>query len=112
MTQPTNQTRWIVITPTICQGDVPAYWEEGDRKTDPRRPVTYPTEREAWKEVADTQIMKLQAFLDDEDLPDDEVPEFEPEDYICPCTIDTDGAITTEAHGVLYDPNNPKTWDF
>lgn len=88
-------TRWIVVTPTICQGDVPAYWEDSE-------PVTYATEREAWKEIADTQIMKLQAFIEDGD--DNEVPDFTPEDYVVACDVLPDGAITTSDHGVLFDP--------
>ena len=92
--------RWIVVTPTICQGDVPAYWGEGDE------PVTYATEREAWKEVADTQIMKLNEFIDDETRDLDEVPEFEPEDYVIECDVHPDGVIATGPHGVLFDPKN------
>ena len=90
--------RWIIVTPTVCQGDIPAYWDEGDE------PITYATEREAWKEVADTQIMKLNEFIDDETRDHDEVPEFQPEDYVIPCDVHSDGAITTEDHGVLFDP--------
>ena len=108
MTNPTQHTaenktstpRWIIITPTACEGDVPAYWESVDRL---RIPVTYPTLREAYKEIADTQIMKLQEFIDNEDLEDDEVPEFEPEDYILPCDVYPDGVITTDPHGIFYD---------
>lgn len=88
--------RWIIITP--CQGDVPAYWDEHDN------PITYATEREAWKEVADTQIMKLREFIDDETRDPDEVPEFEPEDYVIPCDLYPDGVITTDRHGTFYDP--------
>lgn len=89
-TEPKNQ--WIIVTPTMCQGDVPAYWDETNK------PVTYATEREAWKEVADTQTMKLREFIDNE------VPEFEPEDYIIACKVHPNGVITTEAHGVFFDP--------
>lgn len=91
------QNCWIIVTPTICQGDVPAYWGEGDK------PITYATEREAWKEVADTQIMMLQNFIDDEDCDEDEVPEFEVEDYVIACNVHPDGVITTD-HGVFFDP--------
>jgi hypothetical protein len=97
---PEPMNRWIIVTPTLCQGDVPAYWGEGDE------PITYATEREAWKEVADTQIMMLQNFIDDETLDPDEVPEFEPEDYVCECTVHPDGSITTETHDPLFDPKN------
>jgi hypothetical protein len=95
-TEPKN--RWIIVTPTVCQGDVPAYWDGDDK------PVTYATQREAWKEIADTQIMKLQEFIDDDTRDDDEVPEFEPEDYVTDCCIYPDGVIATETHGVFFDP--------
>jgi hypothetical protein len=98
---PEPKNRWIIVTPTICQGDIPAYWDEDDK------PVTYATQREAWKEIADTQIMKLQEFIDDETRDDDEVPEFEPEDYIIPCDVHPDGVIATETHGVFFDPTEP-----
>lgn len=81
---PEPKNRWIIVTPTVCQGDVPAYWDEDNK------PVTYATAREAWKEIADTQIMKLQ--------------EFEPEDYVIDCCIYPDGVIATETHGVFFDP--------
>jgi len=90
--------RWVVVTPTVCQGDIPAYWGEGDE------PITYATEREAWKEVADTQIMKLNEFIDDETRDSDEMPEFEPEDYVINCDVHPDGTITTGHHGILFDP--------
>lgn len=96
----TIKHRWIVVTPTVCQGDIPAYWGEGDE------PITYATEREAWKEIADTQIMKLNEFIDDETSDPDEVPEFEPEDYVIDCDVHPDGVITTGHHGVLFDPKN------
>lgn len=97
------ENRWIIVTPTVCQGDIPAYWDETEK------PVTYATQREAWKEVADTQIMKLQEFIDDETRDNDEVPEFEPEDYVTPCCIHPDGVITTEHHGTFYDPNEDQS---
>jgi len=95
--------RWIIIAPTACEGDIPAYWEENDEGL--RVPVTYASLREAYKEIADTQIMKLQEFIDNEDLPEDEVPEFEPEDYVLPCDVYADGVITTDPHGNFYDPS-------
>jgi hypothetical protein len=91
------RNRWIVVTPTLCQGDVPAYWDGDDK------PLTYATEREAWKEVADTQIMKLQEFIEDESRNPDEEPEFEPEDYVIECNVYSNGVITT-TQGVLFDP--------
>lgn len=99
ITKPYCKRRWIVVTPTLCQGDVPGYWGEDDK------PLTFETEREAWKEVADTQIMKLQEFIDDETRSHDEVPEFEPEDYVIACDVHPYGMITT-THGVLFDPKN------
>lgn len=96
--------RWIIVTPTMCQGDVPAYWDENDEGDN--KPVTYATEREAWKEVADTQIMKLREFIDDETRDPAEVPEFETEDYVIPCDLYPDGVITTDRHGTFYDPAN------
>jgi hypothetical protein len=94
-------SRWIVVTPTMCQGDIPAYWDAHNN------PVTYATKRDAWREVAETQIMKLVAFKKEtysRSGDPDEVPDFTPEDYVIPCDVHSDGVITTEDHGVLFDP--------
>jgi hypothetical protein len=98
-THPTR--RWIIITPTLCEGDIPAYWTTNEEGL--RVPLTHGSLRDAYKEIADTQIMKLQEFIDNEDLDEDEVPEFEPEDYILPCEVYPNGVITTEPHGTFYD---------
>jgi len=95
-TEPKN--RWI----TLING-TPSTWESGDGND---RPVTYATEREAWKDLADFQIMRLQDFIDDDTRDDDEVPEFEPEDYVVPCTVYPDGHIEGE-DGTIYDPKEP-----
>jgi hypothetical protein len=89
-----NKTQlWTVLTETICEGRIPAYYEETETG---RIPVTFSSEREAWKEIADFQILRLQAFIEDESRPEDETPEFEPEDYPVPCTRLPDGRIVTE----------------
>jgi hypothetical protein len=98
-TEPAN--RFIVLTETMCDGTIPAFWESNGKDSD--RPLTYATAREAWKEIADFQIMRLQSFIDDDTRDPDETPEFEPEEYVLPCEVYIDGHIEGE-DGTIYDP--------
>jgi hypothetical protein len=69
---------FVVITPTICQGDVMAGHEIGD--DDIPMPVVFDTEEEAWKEIADIMVTGLKQFIDGER--DFEDTGWTPEDYV------------------------------
>ena len=99
-TEPTN--RFIVLTETLSTGLIPAYWESTGNDPD-HRPITFATARDAWKEVADFQIMRLQAFIDDDTRDPDETPEFDPEDFVFPCKVYPDGRIE-DSDGTIDDP--------
>jgi hypothetical protein len=99
-TEPTN--RFIALTETMCDGVIPEFWEH--TKDTPDRPITFATQREAWKEIADFQIMRLQDFIDDDTRDDDEMPEFEPDGWVVPCTLYPDGRIEGADGTPIYDP--------
>ena len=48
---------FIILTPTLCEGAVPAWWDEDGF------PVTYESEREAQLEIATMMLEKLQQFI-------------------------------------------------
>lgn len=72
---------------TLCQGTIPAWYDENEL------PVTYSTELEAQREIADHQITLLGQFLAGERDFDDAIT---PDDFILPVTIWPDGSISIE----------------
>lgn len=54
---------FVVITPTLCQGDTMAWAIEDEEGV---FPDVYDTEEEAWKEIADSMITELQQFVSGE----------------------------------------------
>jgi hypothetical protein len=95
--------KWIILTNTICQGDIPAWFDDTDR------PVLFDTEKEAAEEMLSEHIDKLEHQL--EELKTgvrqrDEV-DWHCEDWIEACTLDDNGTISTERNDSLY---NPKTY--
>lgn len=52
-----SKPAFIILTPTLCEGAVPAWWDEHGF------PVTYETEREAQVEIAKMMLEKIQQFL-------------------------------------------------
>lgn len=97
--------RWIIVVHTLCMGDQPAWWDIHEDQTESpgysSRPLTYATEREAWKEIADDYMTKLSEFLEDESQESFDLSS----DYsVMACTVHEDGVITTEDHGKFYDP--------
>ena len=93
---------WLIVSPISgTQDAVIGYWEvgEGGKQT----PLTYDTQREAWRQIVEDQIWKLQEFMENEGLADERVPEFQPENTVCSCTIHPDGSITSESYGLLFD---------
>jgi len=101
---------WIIITPISGTKDaVVGYWEVGGGGK--QTPMTYATQREAWKQIVEDQIWRFEEFIEDDRLPDGKVPEFLPKNTVCPCTLNPDGSITTESYGLLFD-GIPRESDF
>ena len=101
---------WIIITPISSTKDaVVGYWEVGGGGK--QTPMTYATQREAWKQIVEDQIWRFEEFIKDDRLPDGKVPEFLPKNTVCPCTLNPDRSITTESHGLLFD-GIPRESDF
>lgn len=49
--------KFIIITPTICQGDIPAWFESNDGE--PERPMVFDTEKDAAVYMLEERIAKL-----------------------------------------------------
>lgn len=103
----TSESRYIIMTNPAFSGETPSVWES-PADGGPDHPVTYATQREAWKEAADFLIMSLQAFIEDDTRPDDEEPDLGSSDYVIPCTVFPDGRIEGEG-GTIFDPELPSS---
>ena len=84
--QPTRSA-YAIFTQTICEGLVPAWYEETGF------PVIYDTEVEAQCEIADTLMEQLRQFLEGEREFHDAITT---EDFILPVDVWPDGSISTE----------------
>jgi hypothetical protein len=84
--QPTRSA-YAIFTRTICEGLVPAWYEETNL------PVVYATELEAQREIADDLMERLQQFLNGERAFDDAIST---DDLILPVDVWPDGSISTE----------------
>lgn len=84
--QPTRSA-YSIFTQTICQGLVPAWYDENDL------PVVYPTEHEAQREIANDFIVQLRQFLNGERDFDDAISI---DDIILPVDVWPDGSISIE----------------
>ncbi len=92
----------MIVSPISGTNDaVVDYWEIGSAGK--QTPMIFTTQRKAWKQIVEDQIWKLQEFMEDETLPDGKVPEFQPENTVCTCTIHPDGSISTESYGLVFD---------
>jgi hypothetical protein len=93
------QDKWIILTSTLCQGTIPAWFG------DDGRPVVYDTQKAAYTEMLQEHIVALQSQLEDyknDQRGADEI-DFECQDWVEPCTISDDGCIKLES-GEIYDP--------
>lgn len=80
---------WVVITPTICQGDIMAWSTEDGKGND--LPDVYETKEDAWREIAETMVIELQQFIDEErEL---KYTDFDTQDYVVMYQEDKDGTI-------------------
>ncbi len=84
--QPTRSA-FTIFTRTICEGMVPAWYDETNF------PVVYATELEAQREIADDLMERLQQFLNGERAFDDAISV---DDLILPIDVWPDGSISTE----------------
>lgn len=87
MTRQPVRSAYVIFTDTICQGTIPAWYDDSGY------PVVYSTELEAQKEIADDLIIQLQQFMRGERDFDDAVAI---EDFIRPVDVWADGSISTE----------------
>lgn len=69
---------YVVITPTLIQGEVMACSTEDDDGV--IVPTVFDTEEDAWKDIADSMIEELQQFVDGERELED--TNFGTEDYV------------------------------
>jgi hypothetical protein len=81
------RSAFAIFTQTICEGLVPAWYDENNM------PVTYATELEAQREIADDLIEHLQQFLGGEREYHDAITVG---DVILPVDVWPDGSISIE----------------
>lgn len=81
------RSAYAIFTRTVCEGLVPAWYD------DRNLPVTYASELEAQREIADGLMEHLQQFLDGERDFEDAISV---EDFILPVDVWSDGSISTE----------------
>lgn len=87
MEEAKKEKRWIAMLDTVCAGLIPSFWEDD-------MPVIHETEREAWKEIVEFHIVRLQGFLDAEPGdPQYDRPDLDPEDMAYPCEVDQAGNV-------------------
>jgi hypothetical protein len=84
---PEPPTGFAIFTQTICEGLVPAWYD------DRGYPVVYPTEREAQREIVDSMMTALEQFLAGEREFDDAIVT---EDFVLPVEVWPDGTICLE----------------
>ncbi len=81
------RSAYAIFTQTICEGLVPAWYEESNF------PVIYGTQLEAQREIADSIMEHLKQFLKGEREFDDAISV---DDFILPVDVWPDGSISTE----------------
>jgi hypothetical protein len=87
---------FAIFRETICQGVVPACFDETDY------PVVFATELEAQREIADSQITLLQQFLDGQRAFEDAIAT---DEFVQPVDVWPNGSISTE-DGCLFGKAN------
>jgi dienelactone hydrolase len=76
---------YAIFCPTVFQGTMPACYDETDC------PVVFPTELEAQREIADTQLIRIQEFLDGQRDYEDAIAI---DEFILPVSLWADGSIS------------------
>ena len=92
---------WVIISEELNGAIVPAWWDTDEKNFS--TPVTYATQREAYLEIVDLMMHRIETFMSDETLDCLD----RDEDMVVPCTI-TNGIITTE-YGELFSPFKPQS---
>ena len=82
------RTGYAIFSPMFFQGNMPACYDETDY------PVVFPTEHEAQREIADTQLTRIQEFLDGERDFDDAIST---DEFVLPVDVWHDGSISVES---------------
>lgn len=86
------RSAYSIFTRTICEGLVPAWYDETNF------PVVYATELEAQREIADDLVEHLQQFLSgDRDFED----AIKVDDFILPVDVWPDGSISIEGGSIF-----------
>ena len=78
------RTGYAIFCPTFFRGTVPACYDETNY------PVVFPTELEAQREIADTQLTRIQEFLDGDREFDDAIST---DEFVLPVNVSSDGHI-------------------
>lgn len=89
MSESTGNARWGDFIDTVCEGRTPAYWDERGL------PVTYATEADAWREIADDMITQLDQFVRGER--ERAGTDFAVQEYVLPVDVAPDGTVWTES---------------
>lgn len=90
-----TRSGYAIFRDYLFQGHVPACYDQTNF------PVVFPTELEAQREIADTQLTRIQEFLDGERDFNDAIST---DEFILPVFVWPDGSISTEdgtKHGNL-----------
>lgn len=85
--QPPSRPAYAIFTQTLCDGLVPAWHDERNL------PVTYTTELEAQREIAEDLMEQLRQFLDGSRKFDEAIAT---EDFVLPVAVWPDGRISTD----------------
>lgn len=78
---------YAIFRDYLFQGHVPACYDETDY------PVVFVTELEAQREIADTQLTRIQEFLDGEREYEDAITT---DEFVLPVDVWPDGSVSTE----------------
>mgnify|MGYP001552053244 CR=1 FL=1 len=92
-----SRPAFAIFTETICEGLIPAWHDERGY------PVTYLSEKEAQREIAEMLVGQLQDFLDGNREFEDAIVT---SDFILPVDLWPDGCISTE-DGRSFKPIEP-----
>ena len=84
---PPTRSGYAIFRDYWFQGPVPACYDENDC------PVVFATELEAQREIADTQLTRIQEFLDGERDYDDAIAT---DEFVLPVDVCSDGSISIE----------------
>ena len=95
------EEKWVIVTRELSGNLIPAWWDSDEDNFS--TPVTYATQREAYLEIVDLMMHRMETFMSDATLDCLE----RDDDMVVPCTI-TNGIVTTE-YGELFSPLRPQS---